>query len=101
MAIYKTARFRVKPGSLARCRAAIEEFVAYIREHEPGTRLYLALQEKRDPESFLHLMIFADAGAEESHRTSPGVQKFVAILYPETVAGVDFTDFTEVAASRS
>jgi hypothetical protein len=43
--IHGTARFGVKPESLDRCRSAIEEFASYVRDHEPGTKLYLSLED--------------------------------------------------------
>lgn len=45
MRIHGTARFGVKPELLDRCRSPIEEFVSYVRDHEPGTKLYLSLED--------------------------------------------------------
>ena len=57
MAIYGTARFSVKPETLDRCRSVIEEFVSYVRAKEPGTKLYLSLQDRADRTRFLHVMM--------------------------------------------
>jgi quinol monooxygenase YgiN len=96
MAIYGTARFSVKPEALDRCRSAIEEFVSHVRANEPGTRLYVSLQEQRDLTRFLHVMIFEDEAAEQVHTSSEAVDRFTGILYPETVDGVTFERFSPV-----
>jgi quinol monooxygenase YgiN len=96
VAIFGTARFSVKPESLDRCRSAIEEFVTYVRANEPGTRLYIALQDQHDPTRFLHVMIFEDEAFEDVHTNSEAVDRFTGILYPETVDGVTFERFSPV-----
>ena len=96
MAIYGTARFSVKPEALDRCRSVIEEFVAYVRDNEPGTKLYLSLQDAEEPTRFLHVMIFEDEAAENIHTNSEAVDRFTGTLYPETVEGVTFERFMAV-----
>ena len=99
MTIYKTARFKVRPEGLAKCQQAIKEFIAYIKDNEPGTHLYTALHEAEDAASFMHYFIFEDAAAEEIHHTSAAVKRFTSILYPETIDGVVFTDYVVVAST--
>jgi hypothetical protein len=53
--IYQTARYQVNPGAVDKVKAAIAEFVAYVTEHEPGTRIYTAWQQESDPAKFVHL----------------------------------------------
>ena len=100
MSIHQTARFKVKPESLQKCEQAIREFVQYVRDNEPGTLLYTSLQEKADPTSFLHYFIFQDEAARTIHANSDGVKRFTNILYPETVAGVEFTEYTVASSTR-
>ena len=102
MAIHKTARFKVKAQAVDQCKQAIEEFVRYVKANEPGTQLYLSLQDEEDSTRFLHYFIFDDEAAENIHSTSSGVQRFTAVLYPELEDGkVAFTDYTLLATTAS
>lgn len=100
MPIYQTASYRVRPEAVAKVRRAIEEFVAHVREHEPGTRMYAAWQEQADASHFVHLFIFEDAAAQAAHGESAAVAQFESVYRPELVGGdVVFTDFDLVAAN--
>ncbi len=100
MSIYQTARFRVSPEGLARCEAAIRDFVEYVKSREPGTLLYISLQDVQDPTSFLHYFIFQDEEARDEHTSSDGVRRFTDILYPLTLAPVEFTEHVVFASTR-
>jgi quinol monooxygenase YgiN len=101
MAIYQTGAYRVKPESVAKVKAAIEAFVAYLQANEPGTQMYLVWQEKDDPTRFVHLFIFADAAAHERHGQSEAVKRFESVYSPELVGGnVIFTGYEMIAGKR-
>ena len=94
MAIFQTAHYQVKADAVERVKAAIEEFVGYVRDNEPGSRLYAAWQSVDDPTKFVHLFEFADEAAHERHGQSAAVRAFEAVYQPELVAGpVQFTDY--------
>ena len=97
--VAKTARFAVHPDSRARCEAAIRELVSAL-DDEPGTRVYMALSERGDPTRFLHVMVFDDEAADERHRHAEHTKRFVETLYPHTLEGVAFNDFTLVNATK-
>ncbi|MCC7353096.1 MAG: antibiotic biosynthesis monooxygenase [Anaerolineae bacterium] len=99
MPIYQTVRFQVRPESLTKCQTAIREFVRYVRDNEGNTLLYIALQEKDDPTRFLHYFVFQDEEARERHQDSDAVTRFTSILYPETLAPVEFTEYKVVAST--
>lgn len=101
MLIYQTARFKVRPESRAKCEQAIRKFIAYIKANEPGTLQYASWQQADDPTSFLHVFIFQDEAAREKHRNSDGVKRFTSVLYPETLAPVEFTEYTLAASTQS
>jgi len=98
MALYVTASYQVKPAAVDRVKRAIDEFVAYVRENEPGTRLYLAWQQEDDPTRFFHFFIFADAEAQAIHSRSSEVRAFESVYGPELAGGpVRFTRYESVA----
>jgi quinol monooxygenase YgiN len=99
--IYQTARFRVKPEALDKCKQAIQEFVDYVRANEPQTQQYLAMQDTHDATRFLHVLIFTDAAARDRHANSDAVKRFTDVLYPNTLALVEFTEYNVVAAKQS
>lgn len=94
MPIYQTGGYQVKPSAVNKVKQAIKEFVAYVESNEPGTQMYLAWQEKKDPTRFLHLFIFADEAAQSRHGKSEAVKRFESVYSPELVGGdVVFTDY--------
>ena len=99
MSIYKTARFQIRSDEVETAKQAVREFVDYIKANEPDTLIYSSVQAADDDTTFLHFMGFRDAAAEEKHRTSPGVMRFVEVLYPLTVDGVQFTDYVVCATT--
>ena len=99
MAIYMAARWRCNPGAAAAVRQALEEFVAAIREHEPGTRLYTALQGVENANEFMTYFIFEDEAARQFHRSTEWVARFTEIIYPENLEPVEFTEYQEVAST--
>ncbi|MFH2056017.1 MAG: antibiotic biosynthesis monooxygenase [bacterium] len=78
--IHKFARYKVKPEKLAEAQESVREFVATVNAQEPGT-IYYAYQE-RNSFHFYHIMAFADAEAEKTHRNSTHLKKLMAGLYP-------------------
>ena len=86
MPIYQTAHYRVNPGAVGNVKAAIAEFVAYVTEHEPGTRNYTAWKQQRDPTKFVLLFDFADETAHQAHGASAAVRKFEEVDQPELAA---------------
>jgi quinol monooxygenase YgiN len=99
MPIYTTAEYRVRASGIEKVKRAIEEFLPYIRENEPGTRVYAAWQQQEDPTRFVHVFIFDDKAAHSAHANSSAVKRFEAAYRPELVGGdVVFTDYVNVAS---
>jgi len=100
MSIHQTAYFVVRDDALEACQQVIREFVDYVRANEPETLLYTSMQEKENPNHFLHYFIFRDENARQMHSNSEAVNRFTSILYPNLVAPVEFTEF-EIFATTS
>lgn len=102
MPIYTIANYRVKASGVDKVKSAIEEFVPYVRDHEPGTRLYEAWQQVDDPTRLVHFFIFEDEESHEAHSKSAAVKRFEAAYRPELVGGdVTFTDYRRIATNQS
>ncbi len=99
MPIYTIAQYRVRKAGVEKVKRAIEEFVPYVQNHEPGTRMYLAWQQAGDPTRFVHFFIFENEAAHEAHSRSDAVKRFEAAYRPELDGSeVVFTDYALIAA---
>lgn len=99
MSIYIIAEYKVRNSGVEKVKRAIAEFVPHIQAHEPGTKLYLAWQQKQDPTRFVHFFIFENEAAQQTHSRSDAVKRFEAAYRPELDGGeVKFTDYEVVAA---
>jgi quinol monooxygenase YgiN len=100
MPIHTIAQYRVKPSGIAAVKRAIAEFVTHVGANEPGTKLYLAWQQKDDPTRFTHFFIFEDEAALAAHSNSVAVERFKQAYRPELAGGdVVFTDYEVVASN--
>jgi quinol monooxygenase YgiN len=101
MPIYTIAQYQIRPSGVEKVKAAIREFVPYIKAREPGTRMYLAWQQKDDPTRFVHFFIFENEAALDAHSKSDAVKRFEAAYRPELSAGdVVFTDYELIASNQ-
>jgi quinol monooxygenase YgiN len=101
MAIYQIAEYRVNSRAVEKVKRSIEEFVRYVKANEPGTRLYVAWQQKKDPTRFVHFFIFENEAAHKAHGESAAVKRFESVYSPELAGGdVVFTDYDMVATNQ-
>ena len=70
--IHELARYEVRPEALTQCLAAIHEFVAYVREHEPAAALFLS-----DPEDEAHI---DDAMVRRLYGLTPAEARLAVLL---------------------
>jgi quinol monooxygenase YgiN len=93
--------FKVKTDKIDEAKAAIRKFVDEITGREPGTILYNCYQEKSDSTSFIHNMTFESEKAEEHHRHTSYVKKFVDSLYPICEEEPVFTELNLICSNKS
>ncbi len=99
--IHELARYEVQPDAIDEVIAAIHEFVAHVREKEPGALRYEVWQEKNRPTRFVHLFVWRDEEANRVHGESAAVKKFAGILYPKCLAPVEFTEYKQLDANAA
>jgi len=95
MPTYKTAQLNVKAESIEKCTQVLQEYMAYLKQNEPGTQAYLCLQDEKDPTSFLILGIYTDATL---HGSSQDAKTYVDKLLLEAVGSVTYTDYVLAAS---
>ncbi len=93
-------KFKVKKNKLEEAKSAITNFVNEIRGKEPGTILYNCFQEKSDETSFIHTISFESEKAEEHHRHTEYVKKFVDKLYPVCKSEPEFSELNLVCSNK-
>lgn len=99
MAILRIGRYTIRPEAMEACKKVIQTTVDYIRTDEPGTLMYMVLQEAENPTSFVHLSAYTDEAALQRHVTAePMGTNFREILIPAMVEQTTFTHYTVVDA---
>ena len=99
--IHELARYEVRPEALDEAIAAIHEFVAYVRDNEPGALRYEVWQDRKQPTRFVHLFVWRDEEANRIHGESAAVKKFAGILYPKCLAPVEFIEYRQLDANAA
>lgn len=99
MAIHMTAQWKCKPGSEPIVKRALHEFVTAVKQNEPDTEVYTALQRIDEMTSFLTYFIFADQAARDFHRSTEWVKRFTDTIYPENLEPVVFTEYEMIAST--
>jgi len=99
--IRELARYEVRAEALAKCVAAIHEFVAYVRANESGALRYEVWQEAEHPTRFVHIFVWKDEEANRIHGESAAVKKFAGTLYPNCLAPVEFIEYRQLDANAA
>jgi quinol monooxygenase YgiN len=102
MTIFRTASYTIRPDAMEACKKVISETVAYTKEYEPGTLMYMVLQDAENPTNFVHISAYSDEAALERHITGePMLTNIQQVIIPATVGETVFTHYTVVDAKVS
>jgi len=98
MAVYKIARFEIRPEARQEAERAMHEFAMYVRKELPDS-MWTTYRDPRAPTHYMSVIRADDPAADERHRKAPGTQKFVEQLYPLVLGLVEFTEYELVTSS--
>jgi quinol monooxygenase YgiN len=91
--------FKVNRDHIEEAKKIITEFIDQIKNKEPGTLFYRCYQEKSDETSFIHVMTFQNEDAEETHRHTKYVKRFVNKLYPLCEKEPEFSELNLICSN--
>jgi len=100
MAIFMTAQWQCKPGAESKVEQALKRFVDSVKQNEPETRVYTALQKVDDKTSFMTYFIFENEAARNFHSSTEWVKRFTDVIYPESLEPVIFTEYRLIASTK-
>ena len=93
------ARFKVKAGKETEAADCINEMVAAVEAHEPGTLAYRCHESQRDPLERVFYEVYADEAAKDNHMETPHFERlcgFIGDVF-DAEYGVQIEDLRPVA----
>lgn len=100
MAIYMTAQWQCQVGAETIVTEALHQFVSEVKQNEPNTQVYTALQQAENRSAFMTYFIFEDEAARDFHSSTEWVKRFTDLIYPQNIASVIFTEYVLVATTE-
>ena len=91
--ITKTVEFEALKGKRKKVVEAIQVFTRAVHFSEPGSRIYVSLQDRINPDKFLHVMAFENEGAELIHQQAGYTREFVEIINRNCKKDPEFKEY--------
>ncbi|HEY5944794.1 MAG TPA: hypothetical protein VIV40_04855 [Kofleriaceae bacterium] len=98
MAVFKLARFAVRPDAREAAERAMHDFASYVRKELPDS-MWTTYRDAKAPNHYVSMIRADNPAADERHRNAAGTQAFVAALYPLVEGTVEFTEYELVTSS--
>lgn len=84
MALYVTNSYQLEADTpedvLEKYRAALVEFVDYVRREQPDTWMYTVLEDPTRPYTFVHFAVYKDKAARDEHTSDPEPRKVKSLI---------------------
>ncbi len=94
-----SATYQLKPQHAGSIDTAVGEFVRAISEHEPQAEY--RVMKSTDGLTYLHLMAFPNAEAQQRHEAADYTRHFIESLEPRCEHGPHFMSLTLVAGTKA
>ena len=98
MAVFKLARFEVRPDARAEAERAMHEYATYVRKELPASS-WTTYRDPRAPEHYISVIRADDRAADVRHRDAPGTHSFLAALEPLVTGTIEVTECELVTSS--
>lgn len=98
--VHQTVVYRVDPAAVGRVEAAMVEYADYLAQEIPGA-LWWTGRHDEDRTRFITVISAVDEATDDEIRACTGTERFVEVLYANTVEDPVFTRLTEVATTAS
>ncbi|MBS1123556.1 MAG: hypothetical protein H6Q90_5784 [Deltaproteobacteria bacterium] len=98
MAVFKIARYDVRPDAGAQAERAMHEFATYVRK-ELADSSWTTYRDPHAPTHYVSLLRAETPAADARHRDAPGTQAFLAALEPLLEGKLELTEYELVTSS--
>jgi quinol monooxygenase YgiN len=88
MAVYRLARYEVRPEARADAERAMHELASYVRRELPDVT-WTVYRDPHAPTRFVALSRADNPTADAGHRDTPGVKAFLAAITPLLAAPIE------------
>jgi quinol monooxygenase YgiN len=98
MAVFKIARYEVRPDVRLDAERAMHDFATYVRNELPDSS-WTTYRDPHAPAHYISLSRADDPAADERQRDAPGTKAFAAALAPLLASAIEVTECELVTSS--
>lgn len=95
--IARTSEFVVKKNKMEVVKEAIRRYFHTVHVSEPGTRMFISLQDEENDFKLCNMMVFESEGAARKHFDAQYTQDFNEFLKPNCKTGPTTKNYRYIA----